>query len=213
MSAKLMGQIAAGSRAESDAAFSKLVAEWQSPLTGYAYKMLQSWDAAEDVVQSVMLSVFQHAGNFREIEKNDEKYATKHAVSIAISTIVDTEIGENSRFSGWLYAITKRRCIDVIRRRKRDPLANRLNPTDEFDPLVAISVDAHSALDAICDAEDVQIIKDTLVIVSGVQRATFELHAEGFSLPEIADASGVCLATVKGRHRLAKAKIRERLTT
>ena len=87
MSGEMMATIATGTRAESDAAFSALVSLWQGPLTGYAYRLLRSWDDAEDIFQSVMLTVFQHSGNFREIR------TTKQGVSGEMSTIVDTEIG------------------------------------------------------------------------------------------------------------------------
>ena len=128
-SSELMGRIASGSRAESDAAFAELSEVWQSRLTGFAFKMLRDWGEAEDVVQSVMLTVFQHAGNYRD-----------------------------ANFDGWIYSITERRCIDVIRKRRNDALSQRVEPTDDFDPLSAIPGGLRPPVDAIVEQEELDEI-------------------------------------------------------
>ena len=212
MSGELMATISTGTRAESDAAFSALVSLWQGPLTGYAYRLLHSWDDAEDILQSVMLTVFQHSGNFREIG------TTKQGVSGEMSTIVDTEIGvfqQNGRqaassFSGWIYAITHRRCLDAIRRRKHDALSLRVSPTADFDPLSVVAGVSRLPLDAIVEREEIAEINVAMAAIPDAQRAVLELACEGYSFHEIADASGRNVKTVTSQARLAREKLHAR---
>ena len=196
-----MAAIATGTRAESDAAFARLVIEWQSPLTGYAYRLLRDWDDSEDIFQSVMLTVFRHSGNFREIR------TTKQGVSGEMSTIVDTE---SSSFPGWIYSICRRRCLDAIRKRKHDALSLRVSPTDEYDPLSVVAVASRLPLDSIVEREEIDEINGAMDAIPDAQRAVFELACEGYSWVEIADASGLGVKTVTSQARLAKEKLRAR---
>ena len=212
MSGELMATIATGTRAESDAAFARLVDDWQGQLTGYAYRLLRSWDDAEDIFQYVMLTVFQHSGNFREIGNR------KQGVSGEMSTIVDTEIGvfqQNGRqaassFSGWIYAITHRRCLDAIRRRKYDALSMRASPTADFDPLSVVAGASRLPLDAIVEREEIAEINVAMAAIPDAQRAVLELACEGYSFHEIADASGLGVKTVTSQARLAREKLHAR---
>lgn len=177
MSRELLSTISTGSRAESDAAFAELVDAWQGKITGYAHKMLRDWQQAEDVFSSVMMSVLQHAGNYRD-----------------------------QSFSGWLYSLTERRCIDVIRKRKCDMLRRCLSPTDDFDPLSTISVDSRPPIDAIVEREELDEIAVAIESIPDDQRAVLELFQEGFTFGEIADASGANVHTTKRRAQLARQK-------
>ena len=200
MSGEMMATIATGTRAESDAAFSALVSLWQGPLTGYAYRLLRSWDDAEDIFQSVMLTVFQHSGNFREIG------TTKQGVSGEMSTIVDTE----SSFASWVFSITHRRCIDAIRKRKHDALSLRASPTADFDPLSVVAGASRFPLDAIVEREEIAEITVAMGAIPDAQRAVLELSFEGYSFGEIADASGLGVKTVTSQARLAREKLHAR---
>ena len=193
-----MATIATGTRAESDAAFSALVSLWQGPLTGYAYRLLRSWDDAEDIFQSVMLTVFRHSGHFREL------CTEKQGVSGKTSTIV--EVLESS-FSGWIYAICHRRCLDAIRRRKHDALSLRVSPTADFDPLSVVAGVSRLPLDAIVEREEIAEFTAELDKIPDDQRAVLELFNEGFTFVEIAEASGQKLPTVKSKARLAREKL------
>ena len=195
--ATLMTTIATGTRAESDAAFAELVSEWQGKITGYAHKMLRDWDAAEDIFQSVMLTVFQHSGNFREIG------TTKQVVSGEMYKILCAE----SSFASWVFSITHRRCIDAIRRRKHDALSLRASPTADFDPLSVVAGVSRLPLDAIVEREEIAEFTAELGKIPDDQRAVLELFNEGFTFVEIAEASGQKLATVKSKARLAREKL------
>lgn len=195
--AELMATISTGTRAESDAAFSELVSQWQGKITGYAHKMLRDWDAAEDIFQSVMLTVFQHSGNFREIG------TTKQVVSGEMYKILCAE----SSFASWVFSITHRRCIDAIRRRKHDALSLRASPTADFDPLSVVAGASRLPLDAIVEREEIAEFTAELGKIPDDQRAVLELFNAGFSFVEIAEASGQKLPTVKSKARLAREKL------
>ena len=197
MSGELMATIATGTRAESDAAFSALVSEWQGKITGYAHKILRDWDAAEDIFQSVMLTVFQHSGNFREIG------TTKQGFSGDMYKILCAE----SSFASWVFSITHRRCIDAIRKRKHDALSLRASPTADFDPLSVVAGVSRLPLDAIVEREEIAEFTAELDKIPDDQRAVLELFNEGFSFVEIAEASGQKLPTVKSKARLAREKL------
>lgn len=192
-----MTTIATGTRAESDAAFAELVSEWQGKITGYAHKMLRDWDAAEDIFQSVMLTVFQHSGNFREIG------TTKQGVSGEMYKILCAE----SSFASWVFSITHRRCIDAIRRRRNDALSLRVSPTADVDPLSVVAGASRLPLDAIVEREEIAEFTAELDKIPDDQRAVLELFNEGFSFVEIAEASGQKLPTVKSKARLAREKL------
>ena len=193
----MMGRISTGTRAESGAAFSALVETWQGPLTGYAYRLLRSWDDAEDIFQSVMLTVFQHSGNFREIR------TTKQGVSGEMYKILCAE----SSFASWVFSITHRRCLDAIRKRKHDALSLRVSPTSDFDPLSVVAGASRLPLDAIVEREEIAEFTAELDKIPDDQRAVLELFNEGFSFVEIAEASGQKLPTVKSKARLAREKL------
>ena len=197
MSGELMATIATGTRAESDAAFSALVSEWQGKITGYAHKILRDWDAAEDIFQSVMLTVFQHSGNFREIG------TTKQGVSGEMYKILCAE----SSFASWVFSITHRRCLDAIRKRKHDALSLRVPPTADFDPLSVVAGVSRLPLDAIVEREEIAEFTAELEKIPDAQRAVLELFNEGFTFVEIAEASGQKLPTVKSKARLAREKL------
>ena len=198
--ATLMATIATGTRAESDAAFARLVELFQGPITGYAHKMLRDWDAAEDIFQSVMLTVFRHAGNFRETGKN--RYVSGDG-TISVT-------GNSSSFASWIYSICHRRCIDAIRKRKHDALSLRSSPTGEYDPLSVVAGASRLPLDALVEREEIDEITVALDAIPDAQRAVFELACEGYSFPEIAEASGLCVKTVTSQARLANEKLRAR---
>lgn len=183
MSNDMMTRIARGTRQDSDAAFSELVAEYQGQMTGFAFRILRDWQESENVVQSVLLTVWQRASDYRD-----------------------------QSFTGWLYTLLKRRCIDQIRKRHGDPLANRVEATDEFDPLATVRVESVDPADAMSDRESLDEIRMALETIPDDQRATFELFIDGASYPEIADACNEPLATIKSRSRLCRRKVRERIS-
>lgn len=175
MSRELMLRIATANREESDAAFEELVEQYQPMVTAFAFSKLRDWSLAEDIAQGVMLTIWKCASTYRD-----------------------------ESFMGWLFTITENRVIDEARRRSCDPLHRSARPSEDCDPFHAASVEARSPLDEMIVQESAQRASVAMGLIPPEQRATIELYAEGYSLPEIADASGVCLATTKGRVRCGR---------
>lgn len=73
------------------AAFNSLVETWRLPLFGYIYRMVALRQAAEDLVQDVLVRVLEGIREYR---------------------------GE-ARFKSWLFGIATHVCLDHLRRRKR----------------------------------------------------------------------------------------------
>jgi len=74
-------------------AFEKLVSRYQNKILGYAARMLNDHEEAEDVTQEVFIKAYRSLDSFR---------------------------GDSS-FSTWIYRITTNLCIDKMRSKKRRP--------------------------------------------------------------------------------------------
>lgn len=165
-----------GPKSDADAAFAELVATYSPRLEGYAFRFVNDWQAAEDVAQHVLMTVWKHRANYRE----------------------------EHEFDGWIYAICRNRCLDVLRRRTCDVLAHC---TDSSDPFAAVCVETVESPDCL----SLDAIESVLAELPAEQRETLEMYCQGFSLPQIAEMKCIPLPTAKSRLRLAKAKIRERI--
>ena len=75
------------------AAFERLVERYQGKIVGYAARMLNDSEEAEDVAQEVFIKAYRSLGSFRG----------------------------DSAFSTWIYRIATNLCIDKMRKRKRRP--------------------------------------------------------------------------------------------
>jgi RNA polymerase sigma-70 factor (ECF subfamily) len=102
----------------------------------------------------------------------------------------------------WLLAIVHHRAIDALRARR----ARRGGPSlDELD-LELIEPDAWQSVSSNLDRQQV---RQVLAQLPAEQRQTIELaYFAGFTQPEIAAMMQVPLTTVKGRMRMAMAKLR-----
>lgn len=79
-----------------EAAFRAVLSRYQRPVLDFVYRMVGDADTAQDVAQEVFFRVWRGIGRY------------KHR--------------RNAAFSTWLFQIARHVCIDVIRRRTRDPL-------------------------------------------------------------------------------------------
>lgn len=138
-------------------------------------------EAAEDLHQETWVAVSRNAASF------DPKRA---------------------RFPTWLFTIARHKALDHFRRQKVAVLAAPGEPL--------LEADAYAIAGAVpTPLEQVQSRETALRIVAAVealpleQRGVFVMFADGgFSLEEIAEATGVSFETAKSRLRYARAKLR-----
>lgn len=142
-------------------AFETLVRRHTRTVYAHALRFFGEPTAAEDVVQEVFIKVYRSLSTF----------------------------DERSRFSTWLYRVTRNTCLDQVRAGRHRPL-----PVDPFDiaetapgdlsDAVALSESLEAAMHALAPED-----RDAFSAVG-----LFEL-----SYPEAAEALGVPVGTVKSR--------------
>jgi RNA polymerase sigma-70 factor (ECF subfamily) len=132
--------------------------------------------SAEDVVQEVFTEIWKKAASF------------------------DPELASEPTFIG---LITRRRAIDSLRRKSRQPNFEPLLLAEEM-PTPAPTLDSHA-----CDPESV---KSYIAALSDDTRELFALFFDnGLTHPEIATKTGLPLGTVKTRLRRGLLLLRDQL--
>ncbi|RKE37834.1 RNA polymerase RpoE-like sigma-24 subunit [Paraburkholderia sp. BL23I1N1] len=119
--------------------------------------------------------------------------------------------------SAWLFRVARNRIIDRFRKRREEPLANRVESVDNAD-------DADYRLDLALPATDagpeavyarsilLEALQDALNELPANQRDVFVAHElEGRSFKELASESGVGVNTLLARKRYAVLHLRVRL--
>lgn len=168
-----------------DSAFNELAGRYRDKLRGWAHRQTRDWHSAEDLTQDVLMSVSLRAASY--IPKG--------------------------KLSAWIFRIARNRMIDIIRRQKHecldlavmggcdasDSCVERL-PSQEPEASYGMEMSDFSRAVAKVSGE-----------IPADQLATFDLYCQGYSLPQISEACGECLPTVKSRLRLAREKFREKI--
>ena len=115
------------------------------------------------------------------------------------------QLDEAASFSAWLRSIAVRRCYKVLRRRR---LRRRLGWRDvpEFDPDVAIAPGAPP--DVVRELTELYTVVEQLPAEERV--ALLLQRLEGLSLAEIAEQTGLSVATVKRRIAAAEQRLQKR---
>jgi RNA polymerase sigma-70 factor, ECF subfamily len=158
-------------REDRDTGFIILVQEYQGMVINLAYSYLFNRQEAEDMAQEVFMQAYCALDRFRG----------------------------DSRISSWLYRICVNRCIDHIRRTKREKTV----PLELVDAAVPADGDDAVSRDAIFEAlgslpgkfRDAVILKDV----------------EGKSYRQIAGILGCSIGTVESRIYRGRRLLRERL--
>jgi len=144
-------------------AFSLIVRAYEVPVFNYVMRLVGDRALAEDLTQEVFIRVFQGLPKF----------------------------SLRSKFTTWLFQVTKNRVLDELRASERRPRA--LVALDDAPPL--------EVLDA--PAEQVETIEALWVAVDGLntdlKMALLLRDVVGLSYNEIADSLDTTLATVKWR--------------
>ena len=144
-------------------AFSLIVRAYEQPVYNYVLRLVGDRNLAEDLTQEVFLRVFQGLGSF----------------------------SDRSRFTTWLFQVTKNRVLDELRALERRPRA--VVTLDDIPPLEALDqpFERTETIDAVWRAiESLNVDLKMALLLRDVV---------GLSYTEIADALEVTLATVKWR--------------
>jgi RNA polymerase sigma-70 factor (ECF subfamily) len=144
-------------------AFSLILRAYEVPVFNYVLRLVGDRSLAEDLTQEVFLRVFQGLPKF----------------------------SLRSKFTTWLFQVTKNRVLDELRASERRPRA--LVSIDDAPPLEAVDA----------PAEQVEAIDALWVAIDGLntdlKMALLLRDVVGLSYNEIADSLDTTLATVKWR--------------
>jgi RNA polymerase sigma-70 factor (ECF subfamily) len=162
-------------------AFSLIVRAYEVPVYNYVLRLVGDRALAEDLTQEVFIRVFQGLPKF----------------------------SLRSKFTTWLFQVTKNRVLDELRASERRPRA--LVAIDDLPPLEAVDTPAEQleAIDALWRAVD--------ELNTDLKMALLLRDVVGLSYNEIADSLETTLATVKwrifkAREEVALALAREGIT-
>ena len=144
-------------------AFRRLVIRWTPALRRHAGRVLLDADAATDAVQDAWLAI---AKGLRRLD-------------------------DPSRFPGWAFAITTRKCVDEVRRRQRRRAVTKR---------VLDDVSLSSPTAARSDPDQTLDLAEAVAALPADQRLMISLfYGEGLAVEEIATAFSIPVGTVKSR--------------
>jgi RNA polymerase sigma-70 factor (ECF subfamily) len=162
-------------------AFDVLVARWEDPIRGAAYRFLGSEEEARDVAQEAFLKAYRALGGFK---------------------------GE-ARFSSWLYQIATNLCRDRLRRR-RTRAAVSLEELEEAGPvIVETRPGAHELLQQLDLARAVR--RAVHALPEEQREVVILKEYQGLTFLEIAQSLDLPVSTVKTRLYRGLGQLRLRL--
>jgi len=150
-----------------------LVARWERPLYGFAYRLLATPEDARDICQETFLRVLEKANRFHK----------------------------DARFSTWMYQIALNLCRDHLRKKRRWGLllAEGRSPADDvqdFDRFAS----QHDPAEDVERRETREFVSRALRQIPSEQREVLILKEfEGLRFREIAEILGCPESTVKSR--------------
>jgi RNA polymerase sigma-70 factor, ECF subfamily len=176
---ELVSQLAAGRQEALD----PLQERYASVLTSLASRQLDR-PSAEEIVQDVFLTVWQHARNF------------------------DPQRGS---FRPWMFQIARRRIINELRRRRSRP---QLQTDPEGGLLDGLADDAPGVADQVAGDERRSAVRCALQVLSPPQREAVAMaFLQELTHEEVANVLRVPLGTTKTRIRSGLLKLRVELTS
>jgi RNA polymerase sigma-70 factor, ECF subfamily len=162
-----------------DQAFAVLVRRYQAPLYRHAWRLTQDRRTAEDVVQEALVTAWRRLPSLERAES----------------------------FRSWLYQITTRRSIDVVRARHPEEPLDAIAP--ETGP-VAAGAGPAARLEQRAQLADLAAALQELPVG---QRAAWCLREiDELSYDEIATALQLPVSTVRGRIARARHELAERMS-
>jgi RNA polymerase sigma-70 factor, ECF subfamily len=180
-------RILRGLRAGIDDAYEHLIARYQQPVYGIAYRLLGNSADASDVVQEVFLKVFRGVGSFRE----------------------------HSSLRTWMYRIAVNEAHNHHRWFSRH-CRREVAMEDAGDSSAALESAAHpgrSPFEHAVESENRTLIEEALANINPVFRTAVVLRdIENLSYEEIAEILQVSMGTVKSRILRGREALRRELT-
>jgi RNA polymerase sigma-70 factor, ECF subfamily len=162
-------------------AFASIVRMYEQPVFNYVLRLVGDRSLAEDLTQEVFLRVYQGLAGF----------------------------SLRSRFTTWLFQVTKNRVLDELRAIERRPRA--VIALDDVPPLEVLDqpFERSEAIDAVW--------RSVAALNVDLKMALLLRDVVGLSYTEIADSLEITLATVKwriykAREEVAAALVREGVT-
>jgi RNA polymerase sigma-70 factor (ECF subfamily) len=152
-------------------AFTLIVRAYETPVYNYVLRLVGDRSLAEDLTQEVFLRVFQGLPKF----------------------------SLRSKFTTWLFQVTKNRVLDELRASERRP---RLSVAlEDAPPLEAVDIPLErvEAMDAVW--------RSVANLTADLKMALLLRDVVGLSYTEIADALEITLATVKWRIYKAREEV------
>jgi RNA polymerase sigma-70 factor, ECF subfamily len=152
-------------------AFNLIVRAYEQPVYNYVLRLVGDRSLAEDLTQEVFLRVYQGLPGF----------------------------SDRSRFTTWLFQVTKNRVLDELRALERRPRA--VVALDDIPPLEAVDqpFERTETIDAVWRAVE--------GLTVDLKMALLLRDVVGLSYTEIADALEITLATVKWRIYKAREEV------
>jgi RNA polymerase sigma-70 factor (ECF subfamily) len=168
-------------------AFAQLVDKYKQPVMNMVYRMLRDATEAEDIAQNVFIQVYKSA----------------HRYQIA------------SKFSTWLFTITRNLCLNELRRRSRHPADSIESsfPSDDPQPSMQLEDKKNaSPPDNMLRSELAQKIDDAVNELPESQRIAIVLcRQEEMSYEEIAEVLGCSLSATKSLIHRARETLKQKL--
>ena len=172
----LLGRVATGDRRS----FAELYDRFSRVLFSVAYRVLNSQEAAEDVLQDVFIQIWEKA------------------------PLYDPQRGKPLT---WAVTLTRNKAIDRLRAIQR---RNRLQDAVEKEALTFEQFDDRSSVEAVEGMETGAMVRAAIRRLSPDQRQAIELaFFSGLTQTEIAERLGEPLGTVKARIRRGMMKLRD----
>ncbi len=172
----LLGRVATGDRRS----FAELYDRFSRVLFSVAYRVLNSQEAAEDVLQDVFIQIWEKA------------------------PLYDPQRGKPLT---WAVTLTRNKAIDRLRAIQR---RNRLQDAVEKEALTFEQFDDRSSVEAVEGMESGAMVRAAICRLSPDQRQAIELaFFSGLTQTEIAERLGEPLGTIKARIRRGMMKLRD----
>jgi RNA polymerase sigma-70 factor (ECF subfamily) len=167
------GDLVSRSARGDESAFKELLDRHQGAVYGFARRFLKDAQEAEEIAQEVFLRLYRTAGTYRC----------------------------QASLRSYLFRIAKNLCIDVLRKKRPEPMAEPPETTD-----------GRTAFEQVAEAQSLQRLLEALDRLPDNQRAAILLrHDQGMRYEEIAESLNLTVSAVDSLLVRARRTLRKRL--